>query len=572
MSLFFNGKLWETPSTMSAVDDSAMLSTNLGVGNAAAYLGTSTGGKPNSILFFSTAAEAEKALVSGPLLDAIKKAFAPSSETGGPSKVAAIRVNPALPASAVLKDSAGKSVINLTSTDYGQRNNQIKYKVEAGSTQGLSLTTQLGSSYYTGDNIARNAIDLKYTGSLSSASLSVTGSTVTLQAPSGTDVATIDLSTYSTYSQLVDFINTVPGWSASLSDSAFEDYATLNALDTLTIADAKTSMVTITANLQAVVDWFNGSSEGYITAERVAGAGTVPALSAFTYLSGGSEGVTTTANWSDGFATLQRADVQWITPISTNPAIWSMADAHLQYMSKYGKKERRGIVGCPAGTTKEQAKAYAKALNSDRMSLVRVGYYDYNAAGKLQLFNASYTAALLSGMFAGVNPGTALSNKVISVSGLEEVDLNPTDTDQMIPAGILCIEETNDGFKVVQSISTWLKDSKFNRVEQSCGWATDYTARSVREALDVLRGQKNNQVNLGRAKTIVEGVLKKLATAEPNGPGVLAGNAANPAYKNIVVSADGDMLMVSFTCSPVIPINYIPVSIGLQIFTGTAAA
>lgn len=572
MSYFFNGKLYETPATMSAVDDSAMLNTNLGVGNVAAILGTSSGGQPNTILTFGSASEAKAALRSGPLLDAITKAFAPSSQTGGPSSVVAVRVNPALQASLSLLNASSAAVINLVSTDYGIWTNQIKVKVEAGSNVGLSVTTQYQNDYYVGDDLARDAITLQYTGAAATAVVTVNGTTLTMQAPSGTTVGTADLSVYDTYSKLVDYINTIPNWSASVSDSANIDLATLNGLDYVTAVDAKTSALTLTANLQAVVDWINSSSEGYLTATRVAGVGTVPALSTFTYLSGGSDGITTNNEWSDAFTTLQGADVQWISPVSTNASIWAMADAHVQFMSKYAAKERRAIVGMATGSTDAAAIAAAKALNSDRTSLVHIGHYAYNADGVLQLYSAAYSAALLAGMFAGVNPGTALTNKTISVQGLERDLRNPTDTDPLIKGGVLCLENTNSGYKVVKSCSTWIADSKYNRVEQSCGWATDYTARSVRDALDVLRGEKNNQVALSRAYSITETTLRRLAVVEPAGPGVLAGNADNPPYLGITVTADGDVLAVAFQCSPVIPINYIPVSISLKIFTGTASA
>lgn len=142
MSLFYNGKLWVTPATMSKVDDSAYQSANLGVGNYAAFIGTCTGGQPNTPLAFSSPAEAKAALVSGPLLDAITKAFSPSTETGGPSTVYGIRVNPALQSTLVLKDGAAASCITLKSTDYGLWNNQIKVKIEAASVAGLMVTTQ----------------------------------------------------------------------------------------------------------------------------------------------------------------------------------------------------------------------------------------------------------------------------------------------------------------------------------------------------------------------------------------------------------------------------------------------
>lgn len=571
-SYFFNGRLYTSPATMSRIDDSAMLSTNLGVGNSAAYIGSATGGQPNTDLSFSSAEEARAVLRSGPLLDAIAKAFSPSNDTGGPSTVHAIRVNPAVQAKRSLLSSGGTAAVDLVSTDYGLWTNQIKVKVEAGSSAGLNITTQFQDGYYNGDNIARDAFEIQYLGDAATGTMTVNATSIVLQAPSGTTVATVDLNAYSTYSQVVDYINTVTGWSASLAESSGEDLIALNGLDFVTSVDVKTSAYTATANLQAVVDWFNSNAEGYVTASRAASAGTAPAPTAFVYLSGGSDGVVSNAEWNKAFATMQGVDAQWVCPISTNPAIWALTDAHVQFMSGQGRQERRAIVGTPTGTSDAEAISFAKALNSDRTSLVHIGYYDYNSAGKLQLFSPAYTAALLTGMFAGVNPGTALTNKTISVSGLERNLRNPTDTDVLIQGGVLCVESTKAGYKVVQSNSSWLKDSKFNRVEQSCGVATDYTARTVREALDVLRGEKNNQITLGRAFSITQTALAALAVPEPSGPGVLAGNAANPPFKNITVTANGDVLAVSFQCSPVIPVNYIPVSISLQIFTGTASA
>jgi hypothetical protein len=572
MSYFFNGREHITPATMSKVDDSAMLNASLGVGNYAAFLGTSTGGQPNTQLSFSSPTEAKAVLRSGPLLDAIVKAFAPSNDTGGPSTVYGIRVNPALRASLVLLDAASQPAINLASTDYGLWTNQIKTKLEAGSVAGLSATTQYQNDYYTKDNIARDAFSVQYTGAEVTATMNVSGTTVVLQAPSGTTVATIDLTTYTTYAQVVDYINTVPNFSASMADSANDDLTALNGLDYVVSADVKTSPIVVTANLQALIDWYNSTGEGFVTATRAANAGAVPVQTSFVYLSGGSDGVTSTPEWSAAFSTLQTVDAQWISPVSSNPAIWAMADAHVQFMSNAGRMERRAIVGTAAGTSDADAIMFAKALNSDRTSLVHIGYYDYNAAGKLQLFPATYMAALLTGMFSGVSPGTALSNKTINVSGLERKLRNPTDTDVLITGGILCIEDTKKGYKVVQSISTWLKDTKFNKVEQSCGAATDFTARALRDALDVLRGEKNNQVNLARAYSIADTCLKALSVPEPSGPGVLAGNKENPPYKGLTVTANGDVLAVACQASPVIPINYIPVSISLKIFTGTASA
>lgn len=102
--------------------------------------------------------------------------------------------------------------------------------------------------------------------------------------------------------------------------------------------------------------------------------------------------------------------------------------------------------------------------------------------------------------------------------------------------------------------------------------ALDFVARNVRNALDTLRGAKGNAQTLALAVSKAETTLTELARAEPQGPGVLAGDKENPPFKNITASLDGDVLRVDFQCSPVIPVNYIPVSIFAVPYSGTATA
>jgi hypothetical protein len=571
MSVFFNGRLWTSPATMSAVDDSAMANQNLSVGNVVALIGQSSGGQPNTALSFGSPDEAKATLISGDLLTAVLKAFDPSSETDGPSEVIAVRVNPAVQASLSLLDSSSAAAVNLVSTDYGLYTNQIKVKVEPGSTTGLKLTTQFGNDYYLGDNVARNAFSVQYAGGALTATMSITGTSLVLQAPSGNTVATVDLNAFPTVQQVVDKINSYAGFTASVVDGNGASTA-LNGLDYVTAVDVKTSAYTATANLQAVVDWFNSTGEGFITATRANNAGKVPVAVGFTYLTGGSDGTVTMNEWSNAYTTLQTADVQWVTPISSNPAIWAMNDTHCAFMSNIARKERRGIVGMASGSTDSAALAAAKALNSDRTSLVHLGFYDYDANGNLVLQPPYILAALLAGAFAGVNPGTALTNKAIKVRGLERNLRNPTDTDALINGGVLAVENTSSGYKVVKSITTWLVNDNYNRVEVSCGVAVDFVARNVRQALDVLRGQKGTPIVLSRAVSIADSTLRELARPEPQGPGVIVGDKASPAYRNIKASLEGDVLRVDFECSPVIPVNFIPVTIHAVPYSGSASA
>ena len=571
MTVFFGGRLLTSPTTASVVDDSGLANKNLSVGNVVALIGPSVGGKPNTALRFGNPSEAKATLRDGALLTAVLKAFDPSAQTGGPAEVVAVRVNPATQATLSMQDGSSAEVIQLKSTDYGLYTNQIKVKVETGSTVGKKMTVQFGNDYYTEDNLTRNAFQVQYSGAQASAVITVANASIVLQAPSGTTVATLDLNTYKTVQQVVDRINTISGFAASVNDGNGTK-VTLNGLDSVTAQDVKTSAYTVKADLQAVVDWINGTGEGFVTAVRAANAGQPPVNIAFTYLGGGSDGVVTNTQWSDAYTALQNEDVQWVVPVSSDASIHAMNDAHCAFMSTIGKMERRGIVGTASGTTDANAIDAAKALNSDRTSLVHLGFYDYDADGALVLFEPYILAALLAGAFSGVNPGTPLTNKSIKVRGLERNLRNPTDTDLLIKGGVLCVESTKKGYKVVQSISTWLVNDNYNRVEVSTGVAVDFVARNVREAVDDLRGEKGTPITLSRAVSIAESRLRELARPEPQGPGVITGDAENPAYRNIRATLEGDVLRIEFECQPVIGVNYVLVSIFAKAYSGAAAA
>lgn len=572
MPVFFDGRLWISPATMSKVDDSAMFNRGLSVGNILALVGRSEGGEPNTAIRLGGPQQAREILRGGEGLKAVEKAFDPSAQTGAPAEVIFVRVNPAVQAGLMLKDAGAANVIELDSTDYGIYTNQIKVKIEAATNRGFKLSTQLGNAYYIDDDIFRDAFEVRYIGAEASGVMTIDGDEVLLQAPSGTTVATLDLNAFPTIQQLVDRINAVAGFSASVLDGNGNKLA-LNGLDYVTAQDVKTTTYTVKADLQAAVDWFNGQGEGFVTAKRVAGVGKVPAPIDWTYLTGGSDGVVTNAEWASAYDdVLQATDVQWVVPLSSDSSIHAMNDSHVAYMSNVARMERRGICGTATGTTDLQAIAAAKALNSDRTSLVHLGFYDFNAAGALTLYEPYILAAMIAGAFAGSNPGTALTNKALKLRGLERKLRNPTDTDQLIKGGVLAVEDTATGYKVVQSITTWLINDNYNRVEISTGVALDFVARNVRNALDVLRGEKGNPIVLSRAVNIAESTLRELARQEPQGPGVLAGDEASPPYKNITASLEGDVLRVEFQCSPVIPVNYIPVTIFAVPYSGIASA
>lgn len=572
--LFFNGRLWVTPVTLSSVEDAAMFARGLGVGNVLALIGTSEGGTPNTPVYFQNPADAKAVLRGGNLLDAVERAFNPSAEAGtsGPQRICCIRVNPATQSTLVLNDSAAAAAITLTSTDYGLHTTGIGAQVQAGTTRGLKLTTRQRDKLYSSDNIFRDAFSVIYAGS-GTGTIAITNSTVTLSLNSV--VTAIPLAQYPTIRELVDRLNGVGGITALVLGNN-DTKPALNGLDALTAADCKTAALTAVANLQAAVDWFNGQTEFLVNAVRT---GTKPpAVVAFTNLAGGADGSVTNEQWSDAFDVLQTQDVQWVVPLSGDESIHIMAEAHASYMSTVAMMERRCILGTELDTSDDDALLETLGINSDRAALVHIGMYDYSDAGVYTLYPPWMLAALIAGAFSGVNPGTALTNKSLKVRGLERFLRVPLDTDRLILGGVMPIIQASNGYRVGKSCTTWVTASSvstggqtpltaisgganYNRTEISVGVALDYVARSMRNGMDSFRGAKGSPETLVKAKVRAESILTQLSVPEPAGIGVLVGDATNPPFRKLTVSLVGDIMAVQVEVSPVIPVNFIPITI-----------
>jgi hypothetical protein len=341
MPVFFNGRLLVTPAVASVVDDSAMFNRNPSTGNVLAIIGQSTGGKPATALRFGSAHEARDVLIDGEALKAIEKAFDPSAQVNGPSEIVFVRVNPATQAALAIKDGSAATVINLLSTGYGRIFNQAKVKIETGTNKGKKITSQFGNDVYSQDDVYRDALSVTYTGANGTATVAVSQTQLTLTDAGAT---VIELSDFPTVANLVERINSVPGYAAAVIDGNGEK-PTLNALDTLAATSVKNLTVTVTGVLQAIIDYLNSAAEGLLTATRQAGAGTVPANIPFTYLAGAVDGNVTNTEWQAAFDALQSVDVQWVVPLSSSSSIHAMADTHVAYMSNVARMERRAFVG-----------------------------------------------------------------------------------------------------------------------------------------------------------------------------------------------------------------------------------
>ena len=570
-TFFFNGQLYTSPTTVSSVNDDAENPSGSTVGNTLCIVGVCDGGKPLTVYTFDDPDDVAPALISGPLCAAAIKAFNPSDELGAPGQVLCVRVGSATAASLALNDPNSVASAVVYSQAYGQTVAPPRMKIEAGTNPNtLKVSTAQGQNYLVQDNIGGALFSVTYTGAAASAAVGTGNSQVAVAAPSGTPLGALMLTQFTVIQDVVDYINSFAGFTALVLNGRGQQLA-LNALDAIN-ANAKTAMVTYTGNLAAFLAYMNSPAQTMVTAQKAPNAVSAPALIGWTYLSGGSTPTIMLSDWVNALTLLQGVDLQWLSILSGDGAVWAAVDAHVQYMSSTGKRERRALVGPAAGTSMTTVMGYGAVLNSDRTSVVWPGYYDYDVNGNLVLLDAFYTASVVAAGFAASPPGTPMTNKAFTFRGLELAVRNPGDTDQLIQAGIMPVDSEATGYKVVRSISTWLVNNKFNRVEVSTGAATDYAVRTVRQALDVLRGSRSDPRLLGRAIMIADTSLAGLAKPPPIGPGVIVGDTNDPAYKNIEAEIDGDNMIVSFQMSPVVPNNFIGVAVSIGFYSGSASS
>lgn len=568
MSTFFNGSYLVTPDVVSAVDDSLMYPSGLPSGNVLALIGESSGGKPKTAIRVRSPLHAQRLLRSGPLLDAAIRAFAPASIAGSPAAVLIVRVDPAEQSEATLLDANDAPVINIKSTDYGAHTTGLEIKLETGTRVGFRVSIRQDGVVFYRDNIGLDVFTIQYSGAETTAAVKVEAGKLILEAPAATAVKEYILNEWSTTAALAEAITaTMTDWDVAVERGA--ERFRPERMDKVSVTDAKTAATMLTGNAWSIVNYINSNAEIYLDAEFADTAPMpTPVACAWTQLTGGVNGNVLPIDWEEGFDALHEMEAHWLVPLTDNPAIWDMAAAHCDYLSAR-KRERRAFVGSDVGTTEEQAKSHAYGINSDRVSYVWPGVYEYDPITRELNLKPAYLAAVnVAAAFACLNPGTTMSRKALSVAAAEVLLKEPTDTDDLIESGVLPLVQNEAGIIVSQAVTTWQMDDRYNRREVSVGAAVDYVSRTVREAMEPLLGDRASPEILPRANARLTAVLDDLARVPPIGPGTIVGDAANPPYRNISLEIEGDVMRVAFECSPVIPINYVLIGISVAPWRG----
>lgn len=291
------------------------------------------------------------------------------------------------------------------------------------------------------------------------------------------------------------------------------------------------------------------------------GSGQVPDnTSAPEYLIGGSEGVSSAADYQTALNLLKQVFVNTIVVMTGDAAVHAALKAHNIFMGGIGRKERDGCVGLynsalTALPSKTEIQSQIVDLNTRHIRAFAQNIERFDTAQERVTMGPEFVACMAAGMQAGSDVGVSLTYKFADcLSVTQDSTWNPIDdAGDMIDRGLCFLEEVPGiGRRWVRNITTHLQSSNLAFIEASVNEAVNFAVFSFRTNMEYSVGRKGFSGTLNGAKALAIGTLGLLVDAE-----VLV------AYQSLSLELAQDVLEVSAQMSPVIPINFVKNTIHL---------
>ena len=366
-------------------------------------------------------------------------------------------------------------------------------------------------------------------------------------------------STYSTIQKLVDRLNTLDGFLAA----AVVPNPTTFLMTSMDFATAVTLVgvtADFTADLNAVITAINTGS-GYVSAARATSASAVPANTASpAFLTGGIEGTTTITQWQEAFELLRKRRVTTIVPLTRDPAVHNLLATHLVERAGSLRSEANGYVGLAtadgAGETRANIKSQIRALSTRHISAISEECQRFDPDTGVATWYPPYIyASIAAGMQAGSAIGEPMTRKRPNITDIRNDSSwsAENDSSEMIDAGLMFSEKADTtGIRWVRSITTHLADDNVVFTEMSANEAANTAVFRLRSQLELKIGQRGLAGSAAAIKGLANDELGRLIDDE-----VIV------AYQALQVEQIGDVFPVSVQIAPVLPINFIPITVHL---------
>lgn len=338
----------------------------------------------------------------------------------------------------------------------------------------------------------------------------------------------------------------------------------------VTLSDSSSGAAEAKDNLSsasAIFSWINGSSQ--LANAILLGDPTALPDNATSALSGGSSSAAQTSDWQAALDLLKGLRVNSVVCLTGDQGIAAALDAHCAYMCGAGRSERNGFVGL-AGTDDVTPPALAaiktagQNLNSRHTQLTVQSVTRFDSTGVSRTFPSHFLAAIAAGMQAAAGLGEPLTFKYLKAIGInQDRSWNPVDNaDDVIEAGALIAQRVDGrGIRWVRGVTTYQGDDNLAFIEGSTNACINFTAFTMRAALEFAVGRPGFAGTQNAVKSIAIGILGQLVQA-----GIIA------AYSGLTVTPNNDKFEVAVNLAPALPVNFVPITLYLQSPQTIAAA
>lgn len=383
-------------------------------------------------------------------------------------------------------------------------------------------------------------------------------------------MCTAAFASYRTVQRTVDFLNGVTGLVSNGLAANPTSFLMSDADRSTTPTNVLSVAGEFYADLAAVIAALNDGS-AFVTAERgtptpdgdLAPANTTGAV----YLTGGVEGTTTINQWQEAFRLLRKRRVNIIVPLTRDPAVHALLLTHLRERAGRLRSEANGYIGIATadgeGETLANIKAQIVAVQNRAVSAISQECQRADPdTGEATWYAPHFFAAIAAGMQAGSAVAEPLTHKKPFVLDIRNDSSWSTEDDQeeLIDAGLMMAEKIDQiGVRWIRSVTTHLADDNPVFTEMSANESADQAVFQLRRRLEVKIGNRGVGGSAGAIKGLANDELQRLVDDQ-----------SIVAYRALQVEQIGDVFPVSVEIAPVLPINFIPITVHLVVARSAA--
>jgi hypothetical protein len=393
---------------------------------------------------------------------------------------------------------------------------------------------------------------------------------------------TVAFSQFKTMQDVADYISSQTDFSAQIASARFAAVNPAN-LDNGTF-DISTSLSAFPARIkQDGYSWSQAIAQSSLASASQPSSGLPEVLSPAQFLSGGSLGASTGAQFAAAIDACEVIDTNFIIPLVSQDAsvdislgetdssstysvdaVNAYLKAHVIKMSALKQRSNRLAVVSKKGTYAEVKEA-ASQIASFRVAMAFQDIKNSDSTGAIQQFQPWMGAIIAAGMQAAAGY-KGIVKKFANISGIvNSSDFNSSSQGQKedaLRAGLLILERVNTGgFRWVSDQMTYSVDNNFVYNSLQAVYVADLMALTLIATFDrAIVGKSVAEVSAASARSILESVMFDFMRLRWIAPSL----DAPKGFKDVSIKLIGGVMNISVNVKIAGIIYFVPVSLNIS--------